>query len=56
MTYNKNEISQSGPGWAVLDYDGNVKPGRWSSKADAEEFGLLGRYLLSGFEVAKVKA
>lgn len=38
---NKNEIAQSGPGWAALDYDGNVKPGR---------------YLLSGCEVAKVEA
>lgn len=50
------EVSESGPGWAVTDYDGNVKPGRWANKIAAWDYGLSGRYLLSGFEVVKVES
>lgn len=50
------ETSEFGPGWAVTDYDGNVKPGRWDNEGDAVEYGLCGRYLLSGFEVVRVEA
>lgn len=53
---NRNEISETGPGWAVTGYDGNVKPGRWISDDDALEYGLAGRYLLSGYDVVKVEA
>lgn len=53
---NRNEISESGPGWAVTDFGGNVKPGRWASQEDAEEYGLFRRYLLSGYDVVKVES
>lgn len=52
----RNEISETGPGWAVLSWDDVPKPGRWATKADAEEYGLGGRYLLSGYGVIKVGA
>lgn len=52
----RNEISEYGPGWAVTDDDGNVKPGRWATDEDAVDYGLCGRYLFSGFEVIKVES
>lgn len=53
---DRNEISEYGPGWAVTNDDGKVKPGRWATEVDAVEYGLAGRYLLSGFEVVKVES
>lgn len=53
---NHFEVSEYGPGWAVADYDGNIKPGRWITADDAWEFGACGRYLLSGFEVVRMDA
>jgi len=57
MTNNKyKEISEFGPGWAITDYEGEVKPGRWATFDDAWEFGACGRYLLSGLDAIKVDA
>lgn len=49
-------IAEDGPGWAVTDYDGNPLPGRWATKSDAWENGLVGVYLLSGADVIEIKA
>lgn len=40
--------------WVVLDYDGNPLPGSWPSEEEAVEAGLTRRYLLRGYEVARV--
>jgi len=48
-------IAEDGPGWAVTDWQGFPLPGRWADEATAREQGLLGVYLLSGYDVAKVQ-
>ena len=49
-------ISEAGRGWAVTDYDGNPKRGRWETEEEAIDNGLAGLYLLSGCEVVRVDA
>lgn len=44
--------STDGSGWAVLDEDLQIKPGRWENEEEARDLGLLGYYLLSGVHVA----
>jgi hypothetical protein len=44
----------TGP-WAVTDYDGKVLPGRWETEGDARDYGLCGRYLLSGLDVVDTR-
>jgi hypothetical protein len=56
VTGRHRTIAEDGPGWAVLDHDGEPKPGRWATEDDATELGLAGRYLLSGFTVEHVTA
>lgn len=53
---NHGELSETGPGWAVTDYNGNVKPGRWSTYEAAWGFGMAGRYLLSGDNAVRVES
>lgn len=39
--------------WAVRDHDGDLLPGRWATEEEATEYGLCGKYLLSGAEVTE---
>lgn len=54
MKLRRKMISESGPGWAVVTYDGRVLPGRWADQETAETEGLSSVYLLSGDAVAEV--
>lgn len=53
MRLRRKMIAASGPGWAVVDADGKVLPGRWGSKEDAQNEGNLGVYLISGIGVVE---
>ena len=50
MTFRlrRDMISETGPGFAVDDGDGNTLPGRWATYDDAYRQGYLGVYFLSG--------
>lgn len=50
----RGAVTVTGPGWAVTNYDGTLKPGRWDTEEDAIEHGLCGVYLLSGADVVHV--
>lgn len=52
----RKAISLTGAGWAVLDDDLNVRPGRWATFEDAEDYGLSGKYLLLGNWVVEVNS
>lgn len=56
MKQRRKITALEGPGFAVKDYDGEVRPGRWATEEDAIEHGLAGMYLLSGAEVVEVQS
>lgn len=55
-TLRRGMTTEAGPGWAVTDEDGTVKPGRWATEGEARDNGLAGIYLLSGVDVVEVSA
>jgi hypothetical protein len=56
LKLRRKMIAQTGPGWAVTDYEGAPLFGRWATEEDAREEGLCGVYLLSGCDIVKVEA
>lgn len=51
MMLRRGMIAADGPGWAVTDWEGDPLPGRWATEKEADEHGLYGVYLLSGYSV-----
>lgn len=47
-------IAETGPGFAVLGDDNDIKPGRWATHHGAHQHGVAGRYLLTGVCVVEV--
>ena len=53
-TLDSHCTSLSGPGFAVIDDYANLREGRWATREEAREHGLLGMYLLTGLAVVEV--
>ena len=41
--------------WVVVDYEGRILPGVWSTEDEAVEQGLCGRYLFTGDDVIELR-